>query len=140
DQVAGTAIDASVVAAVHRRTSGNPLLAQEVLAGLGARGGWDDPRAVAAAIPETTRALVVERLASVPAETRSVLAPAAAIGTSFALDVLAESLGKDDMAVLDALGPAVGAGVLSALGSAGGAFAHDLIRDVVWDVETAAAR
>lgn len=101
--VAGMALDATLTAAVHRRTSGNPLLAQEILAAQAAHGGLDDANAVASVVPASTRALVAERLAGLSQGTRSVLAAAAAVGTSFPLDVLAEVLGRDDQDVLDAL-------------------------------------
>jgi tetratricopeptide (TPR) repeat protein len=140
DGVAGKALDRRLTAAIHRRTSGNPLLAQEVLVALTARGRLDDATGVAAVVPESMRALVAERLAGLSHGTRGVLAAAAALGTSFPLDVLAEALDQDCISVLEALGPATAAGVLGALGSREGSFSHGLIRDVVYEIETAAAR
>ena len=140
DSLAGAEVDRSVVDAVHRRTSGNPLLAREILLALDARGARDDPKAVAAVVPESTRTLVGERLAGLPPETRGALAVAAAAGTAFSLEVVARGHGGDELATLEALGPAAEQGLLASLGAASGSFAHDLVRDVVLDLEPPASR
>lgn len=140
DSVAGRPLGPAVATAVHRRTSGNPLLAQEVLIALDARGGLDDAAAVDTVVPESTRALVGARLAGLAPGTRSALAAAAAMGTTFPTDVVAVALDQDVLGVLEALGPAAEAGVLASLGPAAGAFVHDLVREVVLDLETAAGR
>ena len=140
DSLTGAAVNPSVAAAVHRRTSGNPLLALEVAAELGARGALDQVAAVEAVIPESTRALVDERRARLPPGCRSALAAAAAIGATFAVDVLAAALDQDGPAVLGALEPARATGLLRSLGPREGAFSHDLVRDVVFELETATAR
>lgn len=138
--VAGRAITAPVAVAVHRRTSGNPLLAQEVMAALAAHGELDDDAAAAAAVPESTRSLVAERLAGLSTTTRAALAAAAVVGATFAIDVVAEALGQDGIVMLDRLGPAADAGMLAALGPAQGGFAHDVVRDVVLEIEPAVVR
>ncbi len=138
--VAGREIDPSLAAAVHRRTSGNPLLAQEVLLALDAHGGRADAAAVAAIVPESTRALVGERLLDLGPETRAALSAAAVVGTTFRLDVLAEALGQDDLSLLDALGPAAGAGVVTSLGPVTGTFSNALVRDVVLELDAPASR
>jgi tetratricopeptide (TPR) repeat protein len=140
DGVAGRAVDPGVAAAVHRRTSGNPLLAQEVVGALDARDGLDDAGAVATVVPESMRNLVGERLAALPPGTRQALAAGAALGTTFPLGVLANALGQDGLVLLDALNPALAAGLLTALEPAEAAFAHDVVRDVVLGLETAAGR
>jgi len=140
DGVAGRAVDPGVAAAVHRRTSGNPLLAQEVVGALDARDGLDDAGAVATVVPESMRNLVGERLTALPPATRQALAAGAALGTTFPLGVLANALGQDGLGLLDALNPALVAGLLTALEPAEAAFAHDVVRDVVLGLETAAGR
>jgi tetratricopeptide (TPR) repeat protein len=138
--LSGGTVDPAVAAAVHRRTSGNPLLAQEVVVALDARGGLHDARAVAAVVPESTRALVGERLAPLPSETRQALAAGAALGTAFPLDVVAAGLARDGLDLLDALQPAVAAGVLVTLEPDEASFPHDVVRDVVLELETPVGR
>lgn len=138
--VAGEALDPEVAAAVHRRTSGNPLLAQEVIAALQAGGGPAGVGAVTTAVPESIRAVVHERVAALPPGTGAPLVAAAALGLTFPVGVLGEACGLTVMEVLEALGPALSAGVLQTLGPAEGTFAHELVRDVVGELSTPAAR
>ena len=136
----GAVVGDDVAAAVYRRTSGNPLLAHQVLAELQAHGRLQNAAAVADVIPDSTRVLVADRIAGLTAESRDALAVASAIGSTFATDVVAAVLGQPVGSVLDALAGALDAGVLDSLGPTTGTFAHDVVRDAAFHTLSVSVR
>lgn len=129
-----------VASAVHRRSSGNPLLARQVVAELRSRGRPEDVAAVDDIIPDSTRALVSDRLANLSSAERDVLVAAAATGDQFAIDVVADAVGQSAATVLGALGKALELGLLAELGPDTGVFAHAVVRDAVFESSPASVR
>jgi DNA-binding CsgD family transcriptional regulator/tetratricopeptide (TPR) repeat protein len=123
-QVTGRPVSAAVVAAVSRRTRGNPLFVAELgrlLAGSAA--GSED----ATGLPEGVREAVRERLGRLTASCREVVSAASALGSEVDPGCLAAVTGRDVGKVLAALDEAAEAGVVT--GPGGCRFAHDLVRE-----------
>jgi tetratricopeptide (TPR) repeat protein len=141
EAVTGEALPPAMVEAVHRRTSGNPLLAHELLARLEPDGhDGPTPATIPTLVPDSMRRAVAARLAALSPEERGLVSTASVLGTTFPLDVLAESAGVDIGVVLDDLGGAETAGLLGSLGSSSGAFTHEIIRDAVYEALAPSAR
>lgn len=130
---AGAEVADAVSVAVHRRSSGNPLLAHEIVAQLRARGSIDDPGAVETTLPDSTRALVADRLAELAGPAGRAVRVGAMLGTAFPLDVVAGVVGEPEPALVDDLGAARDLGLLTHLDATSAAFAHDVIRDAARD-------
>lgn len=142
---AGAAPEPAVVAAVLRRTGGNPLFVRELV-----RLAWlqdsvatlltdpSDPGAVPAAVGE----VIARQLDMLPPRTREVLTVAAVEGEEFALGTVARVTGRAHHEVLAALDHAVAARLVSPLAATPGRFrfAHALIRDVVYQALSAERR
>jgi DNA-binding CsgD family transcriptional regulator len=123
-QVTGRRMPAAIVAAVSRRTSGNPFFVAELgrlLAGSAA--GADD----AAGLPEGVREAVRERLSRLTASCREVVSAASVLGSHVDPGCLAAVTGREIGAVLTAVDEAERAGILT--GPGGCRFAHDLVRE-----------
>ncbi|MFG2042447.1 AAA family ATPase [Dactylosporangium sp. NPDC048998] len=129
--VTGEAAPAQRAASLRERTDGNPFFLVELLR---LRGGADIPAAVTD--------VVARRVARLPDPTQHLLRAAAVIGRQYDLDLLAAVTGHDADTVLDDLDPAVAAGVVLEEETAPGRFrfAHALVRDVVYQAESAARR
>ncbi len=83
----------AVVAAIHRRTEGNPLFLVETLRFMGQAPGADDPRVAASlleAVPSGIRAVIGQRLNRLTPSCCALLEVAACIGRGFDLPLLAE--------------------------------------------------
>ena len=135
---------AAVVAAIHRRTEGNPLFLVETLRFMRQGQAGDDPRAAAAlveTVPSGIRAVIGQRLNRLSAPCCALLAIAACIGRDFDLPLLAELAGTgSEAALLGALDEALAQRVIepTQLGPQY-QFSHALIREVLYD-ELPAAR
>ncbi len=122
DQVAGitdTAPSPEVVAEIHRRSGGIPLLVEEVIAA-GYRG-----------VPDHLRGLFLARLREQGPEVAEALAVIAVAESCDEL-VVADVLGWDVAAVADALGRCVDSDLVT-VDSHGYRFRHDLLREAVYD-------
>lgn len=109
------------VAAVARRTAGNPLFVQEVgrLLATGTDG-----------VPTAVRAAIGQRLGLLPPECGAMLAAAAVVSASIDPDLTAAVTRLDVEAVMGHLDRALAAGlVVRPRASIGYRFAHDLVRD-----------
>jgi hypothetical protein len=130
------AINSDSIAALYRRSEGNPLFVVEMLRVIARRGAQ-------AAVPASVRTAIREHLRALPAEVASVLDAAAVIGREFTTSVLADVCKhsphetRDINAALDA---AVELGVLVERGPARYAFAHGLIQETRHDDVPAARR
>jgi len=111
-----------LLAAVYRRTEGNPLFV-EALLGDGEMG---------AGLPESLRDLLVASLRRLPEETQEVVRVASAGGERTSHGLLVVVTGMDSAVLAGAVRPAVAANVLLA-DSDGYAFRHALIREAVHD-------
>ena len=117
--ILGRQPEPGLVDAVYRRSEGNPLFLEELLACDGA-------------LPESLRDLVLASAQRLPDDTQEVLRVASVGGEHISHALLATVTGLHDDRLYRALRPAVAANVI--LGdSAGYAFRHELIREALYD-------
>jgi len=121
-QITGRGPDDDLLAAVYRRTEGNPLFVEALLADGGLGSG----------LPESLRDLLVASVRRLPDQTQEVVRVASAGGERIGHGLLATVTGLEDAALARALRPAVAANVLLADAN-GYAFRHALIREAVHD-------
>ena len=121
-QIIGREPDDEMLAVVHRRSEGNPLFVEALLANGGLGSG----------LPESLRDLLVAAVRRLPDETQEVVRVASAGGERTGDRLLAAVTGLEGPALARALRPAVAANVLLA-DSDGYAFRHALIREAVHD-------
>ena len=128
DAVAGFSVPASVAAAVHRRTRGNPFFVGE-LGRLLSSAEITDERG----LPDGVRDAVAARIARLSPAGGTVVRAAAVLGTTVDPAALAAATGLDLPDVLTVLDEATAAGIV-----ADGGFTHDLVREsAALDVATA---
>lgn len=111
------------------RTGGNPLFVRE-LARLMVAEGVD---AAHGRIPAGVGDVVRRRLARLPPQTATALRQAAVLGREVDITLLGELARSDDDELLDALEPAVLAGLLDEPVPGRIRFAHNLIRDTLYE-------
>lgn len=123
---------------LYRLTGGNPFFAREVLALIRGRGGALGHLQV----PAGVRAVIERRLARLSNGCDDALKVAAVIGTAFSLDDLAAAMGRLVADVFGLLGEAVDAQIaVIDNGTPGGLrFAHDLLRETIYESITPANR
>lgn len=124
-------MDREVVDEVVRRAGGNPLFLRECATSV-ARRAAAAPGAEAA-LPDTVRAAVYDRLGHLQPGSVPVVEVAAVAGRSITVDVVAAACGADVDAVLRALGDAEKAGLVAraATSVSSWSFAHDLLREAL---------
>ncbi|HEU5474440.1 MAG TPA: AAA family ATPase [Actinophytocola sp.] len=120
-----------IVAAIARRTEGNPFFVREVARLL----ETDGEHAAIGDVPQSVRHIVRRRVARLSAPAQSALYHAAVIGRDFTLDVLAAvtGMGTDDL--IECLDPALRAGLLVEPPHAATRslrFAHSLVSDTLY--------
>ncbi len=138
--VSGTDIASEFVAALHDETQGNPLFVEELMRDLIDKQVRSDPKrstgiamlASELEAPEGLRAVMGRRLARLSDDCQHILSVAAAVGREFDLALLeaVSELPRD--ALLSALDEAIQASVLREAGPSLFAFAHPLMRNVVY--------
>lgn len=118
----GTAVDAEMAAAIHRRTGGHPFFVRELafLPGIEAEGP----------VPVAVRDAIDRRIARLPDETAAVLEVLAMLGSPLRSDVAGAVLRWETTEVDAAVAVATRAGVLARRGP-GVVFTHDLLRETV---------
>jgi predicted ATPase/DNA-binding CsgD family transcriptional regulator len=121
-QIIGHEPDHDLLAAVYRRSQGNPLFVEALL-------GDGEP---GSGLPESLRDLLVASVRRLPEETQDVVRVVSAGGERTGHRLLAAVTGLDGPALARALRPAVAANVLLA-DSDGYVFRHALIREAVHD-------
>lgn len=114
---------------LRERTGGNPLFVRE-LARLMVAEGVD---AAHDGIPAGVGDVVRRRLARLPPQTATALRQAAVLGREVDITLLGELARSDDDELLDALEPAVLAGLLEEPAPGRIRFAHNLIRDTLYE-------
>ena len=142
---AGVTPGPRLAAALARETGGNPLFLGESVRLLAAEGRLDEVAALQALhlpVPRGIRDVITRRMRHLPDATVEVLVLAAALGPEFSADVLRRVEGLPPEATLERLGEAAMAGLIAA---APGSldrfrFAHDLIRETLYDSLTPARR
>ncbi len=124
--------DPALVAALHRRTDGNPFFLIEYIRL--ARDEHADAQQLLDQVlhdqvPATVAAVVDRRIAQLPTSSAEALTAAAVIGREFGLELLAGALRADEDAALDLLEPALDADLIADLGGDRFRFGHALVRD-----------
>lgn len=114
---------------LRERTGGNPLFARELVRLMVAEG----VDAAHGGVPAGVGDVVRRRLARLPPQTATALRQAAVLGREVDITLLAELARSDDDALLDALEPAVLAGLVEEPAPDRIRFAHNLIRDTLYD-------
>lgn len=114
---------------LRERTGGNPLFVRE-LARLMVAEGVD---AAHGGIPAGVGDVVRRRLARLPPQTTTALRQAAVLGREVDITLLGELARSDDDELLDALEPAVLTGLLDEPVPGRIRFAHNLIRDTLYE-------
>ncbi|MEV7046400.1 BTAD domain-containing putative transcriptional regulator [Amycolatopsis sp. NPDC051061] len=118
----GQDISPATAKAIHRRSGGNPFFVRELARLFDAD--------ASAEVPPGVRDVVRHRVARLDGATRDVLHRAAVAGREVDLDLLTELAGAD---VLDALETAIRAGFLVEPGPRRFRFAHDLVREALYE-------
>ncbi|MDQ4134279.1 MAG: AAA family ATPase, partial [Actinomycetota bacterium] len=131
-----------LVAVLHRKSGGNPFFLRELVRLLHEEGGLvDSSDGVASGVPAGVRPVVTRRTSRLAPPTREVLVAAAVAGAEFDVSLLGAVTGRDSDEVLAALDQARAAGLVVPTGAAGGfRFVHALVREVLYDESTLAAR
>jgi DNA-binding SARP family transcriptional activator len=148
EAAAGHGLDelaAEFVAALQAQTGGNPFFIREVLAHLletgtiyRARERWTtDLAAAELEVPEGLRQVIRQRVARLSEPARRALAVAAVAGATVSLLLLEAVLGERS-GVLDGLDEAVSAGLLTEAGPGDYAFAHELVRQTIYEQHSTA--
>lgn len=119
-------LDPPTVQKVVRHAGGNPLFLRECATAVSQRPG-------AAAMPETVRVAIAERLATLDPRVVRVLQSAAVAGRTVPEDVVAAASGEDQDGVLSALDKAQAVGLVAqaAVGEHSWSFTHDLVREAI---------
>ncbi|MBM0233866.1 AAA family ATPase [Micromonospora sp. STR1_7] len=125
-RTAGREPDAGLVAKVHRRTGGNPFFVEQTARLWHADG-------TTGTIAPGVREAVRRRLAQLPAAVVETLTVAAVLGREFHRQVLAASATAPAAQVDRMLDRAVTARLVVAQGGGRFAFAHDLVRETLYD-------
>jgi ATP/maltotriose-dependent transcriptional regulator MalT len=121
-QIIGREPGDDLLAAVYRRSEGNPLFVEALLVN----------GELGSGLPESLRDLLLAAVQRLPEETKEVVRVASAAGDRTGHGLLAAATGLEDAALDRALRPAVAANVLLA-DSDGYVFRHALIREAVHD-------
>lgn len=132
-QTTGREPSEQVVRETHRRTGGNPLFVEE-LARL-----WDAGSPLDA-VPPGVRDTVQHRLELLPAKLRDLLAHAAVLGPEFSRPVVAEVASVPAAEANQLLRQAALARLVAVTESGRFAFAHDLVREILYDSTEPAER
>ena len=125
-----------LVAAIHRKTDGNPLFVQEYLRLLESENqsehGSTERRWP---VPEGVREVISRRLDRLPPSCTELLQLAAVAGRDFRVDILERASGQPGDALLDALHDAIEARLVEEVPGEPGRlrFAHALIRDALYE-------
>ena len=147
---AGHALDeraAEYARRLRAETGGNPFFIRELLAHLVESGTFyragerwtTDLAAAELDVPEGLRQVIRQRVARLSEPARGALAVAAVAGPRFSLALLEAVLGERP-GLLDALDESVAAGLLTEAGPGEYAFAHALVRQTLYDEQSAARR
>ena len=125
----------ALVDMIFSRTDGHPFFVSEIAQLLATNSDLD-------LLPQGVRAAVSQRLAPLSEKCNELLAAAAVVGREFRIDVLATATGVEPADVVDHLEEALAIGMLFAVPSTPGRyrFAHELVREVLYDELTALGR
>jgi tetratricopeptide (TPR) repeat protein len=125
-RTAGRRPDAAIVDEIHRRTGGNPFFVEQTARLWRADG---ETAAVAPGVRDAVR----QRLSRLPPAVDAVLTAAAVLGREFHRQVLAAAAAQQAARVDRLLDQAATARLVGALGGGRFRFAHDLVRETLYD-------
>ena len=132
DDLALASVSDAVMERLYALTAGNPLFTREVVSLLAVQ----DPRSGAAddelPLPESVRATLTQRLASISDDPRESLGLASVVGVDFRGRLVADAGHVDHAVVLQRLDEALSARLVRADGPDRFAFAHPLIRETAY--------
>ncbi|WP_219466479.1 ATP-binding protein [Nonomuraea rhizosphaerae] len=133
-----SAASADLVAAVCRRTAGNPFFVTELARMLRSERALTDQAIegrLAEEIPDGVRDVIRRRWSRLPDATRGLLSVAAVVGQEFGLTPLDAVTGLEEERLLDDLDAAVVTGMIVEAPEAIGRyrFAHPLVRETLYD-------
>ncbi|MEO8540704.1 MAG: AAA family ATPase [bacterium] len=140
--LAGAAPVSAFLSLLLLRTGGNPFFLEEVLRSLSESGQLvPTPEGLALAdstratipVPDTLRLAIWQRVARLSEATGEALLAGATLGRIFDVAVAAKMLGQPVEWLVGRLKPAARAGIVADEGSGRWAFAHDTLRDAVFD-------
>lgn len=118
---------------VYAWAGGNPFLTLEAVRVLRERGAIERGRS--ADVPDRVRHTILGRFDAVPAESRRVLEVLCVVAAPTRLADLARLVERTELEAADAIAPALSAGLVRELevsGAAGVTYAHELIRDAMY--------
>jgi DNA-binding NarL/FixJ family response regulator/CTP:molybdopterin cytidylyltransferase MocA len=131
--VLGAAAPAALVDTVCQRGDGNPLFVSQVAAGLARRLQADaGAHDLAIEVPDSLKAVISARLATLDGETHELLRAAAILGREFDTRLLGPIVNLDAAALLPRLERATTAGVIGPAAPGRYRFAHALFREVLY--------
>jgi tetratricopeptide (TPR) repeat protein len=134
ETVTGARPAPGVVARLHEITGGNPFFAGEIVRLVSAEQALDDTiKDPFLRIPEEVRTLIRRRVAHLSTEAVATLRIAAVIGREFDLPLLERTSRLSPARLLDVLGEAVAVGVVTEASRHRYAFAHELVRETLYD-------
>jgi class 3 adenylate cyclase/tetratricopeptide (TPR) repeat protein len=126
---------ASLAGMIHERAAGNAFFTREILRALTGPGSG-----LPAAVPESIRAAVEQRVGALPPDERDLLRDASILGQAFRFTDL-QSLGRHDEGFAEtAVGDAVTAGLIDDDARGGYIFTHALIQQSLYQSLAAARR
>jgi DNA-binding winged helix-turn-helix (wHTH) protein/tetratricopeptide (TPR) repeat protein len=132
--VAGAASAARLASELHQKSAGNPFFLVELLRLAIASGSGDPAAPGATKLPRVVRDVIRGRLEVIDAKAQSVLRAASVFGGEFDLSLLLGVVELSRAALLAAIDAALASKLLTrAPGDGRFAFAHDLVREVVYD-------
>ncbi len=128
--------DASLVAAVHDHTAGNPFLLTQVLSGVSASDllAWSPDDGTELPLPVGVRQAILGQLGAVSETHGDFLADAAVIGGRFSIEILAVASGIDADKLREQAAELEQAGILARDSGQGSdfRFVHGLVRDTLY--------
>ncbi|MBL8777384.1 MAG: AAA family ATPase [Acidimicrobiales bacterium] len=134
----------ALAARLLEESGGSPFFTCELLEHFSATGELErlveEGAAADLPIPDSVRAVVVQRLARLPAAASELLEIAAVIGMSFDLTLLAEVTGRPEHEVLEVSEEVARLDLLREVGIARFAFAHAIVRATLFDSLSASRR
>ena len=143
DRTTGTSPSASLVAALHAGTEGNPLFVEEVVQLLEEEGRLSDfARDARLSIPPSVREVIGQRLGHLSGGCKEALTLASVLGREFEIEALGRLAGQPSRELVDIVDEAVGARAVTEIAGTTGRlrFAHALFRDSLYDAIPAGSR
>lgn len=133
---------------VTTKSGGNPLYVEEYIKALSEAGAvvFDEgqvryqPKHAGLEVPKTLRGIVSARIAALRADARYLLQVACVAGTRFSTNVVARAAEEDPVGAVTILSSVDMQGIVTRRSPSEFAFAHDLVRQVLFEALTVQAR